>query len=328
MNYIKLINNFWELNAEHSLSGNETKLYFYLLKVSNSLAWQNPMYHSKKQMVEGLKMSWNTIKKARIRLKEADLINFKEGTPGIATTENTAVYQLTISSKKTGSKNDTCTESKIDSKHDTGSKNEHVTESKIKPETGSKTEHINKPLLSIKLKENKQRKKVKKENPPVESIQSEEVQTTDISPNQIDIYEKLEKEKEAAKRNIVVLPFDSERFANKWIEWVEARVKEKKQKPYTQTGEQRLLNTIKKYDEEFVLDLIETSLNNTWTGFYFGIDTDVKYQKYLKNKTQNQNGKSSYNQTNGKFGANDVRDALAQIDAMYGQGGYDAISGT
>ncbi|WP_425509586.1 hypothetical protein, partial [Xanthovirga aplysinae] len=93
------------------------------------------------------------------------------------------------------------------------------------------------------------KEKVEKENPPV--------QASDISPNQMDIYGNLEKEKlqtkaleaeelkrkkvaakkekQAAKRNIVVLPFDSERFANKWTEWVEARVKEKKQKPYTQT---------------------------------------------------------------------------------------------
>ena len=50
MNYIELINNFWKADLEFSFTGNETKLYMFLLHTSNSLGWQNPFRLSYRQI--------------------------------------------------------------------------------------------------------------------------------------------------------------------------------------------------------------------------------------------------------------------------------------
>ncbi|WP_222931246.1 hypothetical protein, partial [Xanthovirga aplysinae] len=61
-------------------------------------------------MTDGIKgLSWNTIKKARLKLKEVGLIDFKEGNSGKATIENSIVYQLIVSASNPGSNFDSCT---------------------------------------------------------------------------------------------------------------------------------------------------------------------------------------------------------------------------
>lgn len=81
-NYIKLINGFWAKNSEFDFTGNEAKLYFFLLHISNSLGWKNPFKHSLKQVQAGILISPNSIKSAQKRLMEAGLINVTGGTSG------------------------------------------------------------------------------------------------------------------------------------------------------------------------------------------------------------------------------------------------------
>lgn len=82
MNYIELINRFWVVNIEYSFTGNETKLYYYLVHISNSLGWKNPFRQSDSQISVGAGMSVNSIKSARNRLKQSGLISFKGGKQG------------------------------------------------------------------------------------------------------------------------------------------------------------------------------------------------------------------------------------------------------
>jgi hypothetical protein len=82
MNYIELINYFWIENLEHSFTGNETKLYYYLLHTSNSLGWKNPFRQSDRQIQLGTGISLNSIKSGRNRLAQSGLITFKAGKQG------------------------------------------------------------------------------------------------------------------------------------------------------------------------------------------------------------------------------------------------------
>lgn len=95
MNYIELINRFWIENAEYSFTGNEAKLYFYLLNISNSLGWKNPFRQSDRQIQLGTGISVNSIKSARNRLSQSGLISFKSGKRGNKfDISNKTVYEL------------------------------------------------------------------------------------------------------------------------------------------------------------------------------------------------------------------------------------------
>lgn len=76
MNYIELINNFWQANKEHCFTGNETALYFYLLHTCNSLGWKNPFKHSNGYITGTLGISEKTLIASRNSLKQANLIDF------------------------------------------------------------------------------------------------------------------------------------------------------------------------------------------------------------------------------------------------------------
>jgi len=82
LNYIKIINRFWEVNLEFDFTGNEAKLYFYLLHICNSLFWKNPFRHSLRQIQLGTGISINSIKSAQKRLVESGLLSIKNGTAG------------------------------------------------------------------------------------------------------------------------------------------------------------------------------------------------------------------------------------------------------
>lgn len=101
MNYIELINNFWERNLEFEFTGNEAKLYFYLVHICNSLGWRNPFRHSDRQISIGAGISLNSIKSGRNRLKQAGLIEFQTGRQGNRfDTKNKCQYQILSLSKK------------------------------------------------------------------------------------------------------------------------------------------------------------------------------------------------------------------------------------
>src|SRR4051812_48318913 len=82
MNYIEQLNMFWLLDTEHLFNGNESRLYFYLLKLSNSLFWKNPLTNADGYTASVVGISVNTLKTARNRLQQAGLIQFKPGGKG------------------------------------------------------------------------------------------------------------------------------------------------------------------------------------------------------------------------------------------------------
>ncbi|MEJ8803156.1 hypothetical protein [Pontibacter sp. H249] len=76
MNYIELINNFWQANKEHCFTGNETALYFYLVHTCNTLGWKNPFKHSNGYITGTLGISEKTLIASRNSLKQAGLLDF------------------------------------------------------------------------------------------------------------------------------------------------------------------------------------------------------------------------------------------------------------
>lgn len=77
MNYIQLINNFWTSNELNSFRTTEISLYFYLLDVCNRLSWKESFKRNNRKIQVDLSISFNTLKDARNRLKQAGLINFE-----------------------------------------------------------------------------------------------------------------------------------------------------------------------------------------------------------------------------------------------------------
>jgi hypothetical protein len=82
MNYIELINWFWRCDEVASFSPTETRLYFYLLKVANGTVWCETFWHSDSKTAANAGFTVNTLKSARLRLKQFDLISFSSGGKG------------------------------------------------------------------------------------------------------------------------------------------------------------------------------------------------------------------------------------------------------
>lgn len=83
--YIDLINRFWRMDEQHGFSSEETRLYFYLLKVANAStpAWPDSFERADNKVAadNGIK-SVNTMKKYRERLVTLGLIDFQAGGKG------------------------------------------------------------------------------------------------------------------------------------------------------------------------------------------------------------------------------------------------------
>jgi hypothetical protein len=82
MNYIELINDFWELDETWQFTCCETRLYFYLLKTANRLGWVDSWTHSDAKTAANVGVSVNSFKSARNRLVQAGLIFFQNGGKG------------------------------------------------------------------------------------------------------------------------------------------------------------------------------------------------------------------------------------------------------
>lgn len=89
MNYIELIKNFWLQHNAYSLTVTETALYFYLLETNNLCRWADTFNRNNNKVLADLGIaSPKTLSKARNRLKQVGLIDFKtkNGSPNVSYT--------------------------------------------------------------------------------------------------------------------------------------------------------------------------------------------------------------------------------------------------
>jgi len=79
-----------------------------------------------------------------------------------------------------------------------------------------------------------------------------------------------EQVKEQSKEEAIVLPWDSERFADIWSEWKEDR-RERKIKKYTRRGELAALHKLHNEtngDEQQAIEAIQLAIANQWQGIF------------------------------------------------------------
>ncbi|MBD2753821.1 hypothetical protein [Spirosoma validum] len=91
LSYIELMNRFWKVDEEYSFSGNDSRLYFYLLNVANRLGWPNEFDYADDKLKGNIGIKVNTLKPCRDRLVMAGLLDFELGGMGRG---NRVRYQL------------------------------------------------------------------------------------------------------------------------------------------------------------------------------------------------------------------------------------------
>jgi len=79
MNLFDLLANFWRLDEQKNFSGNETRLYFFLIHLVNRSFWPEWIEFADKRMVANANISLQVLKSARERLQEAELLDFVPG---------------------------------------------------------------------------------------------------------------------------------------------------------------------------------------------------------------------------------------------------------
>ena len=77
MSYIKLINGFWVSHERNTFNCTEIALFFYLLKTCNLCHWPDSIKRNNTKIQADLCISYPTLSKARNKLKQAGIIDFK-----------------------------------------------------------------------------------------------------------------------------------------------------------------------------------------------------------------------------------------------------------
>ena len=92
MTYLDLINQFWQKDLEFSFTSTEVDVYFRLLDRCNRLGWKSPFNLSVDLFMAQLKLrTKKPFDTARKALREAGLIDFKNGNGRGCTTEYTII---------------------------------------------------------------------------------------------------------------------------------------------------------------------------------------------------------------------------------------------
>ena len=79
MNLFELLANFWRIDEQQNFTGNETRLYFFLIHLANRSFWAEWIEFADKRMVANANISLQVLKSAREKLKEAGLLNYVPG---------------------------------------------------------------------------------------------------------------------------------------------------------------------------------------------------------------------------------------------------------
>lgn len=96
MNYIEIINRFWQLRRACRLNSSEADLLFFLVQESNIRKWQNPFNCANGLICATLGMSESTLAKARNALVRKEFIAYQPGNRN----KQSPVYQLIFCNSK------------------------------------------------------------------------------------------------------------------------------------------------------------------------------------------------------------------------------------
>lgn len=79
MNLFDLLANFWRVDEQENFSGNDTRLYFFLVHLANRSYWSEWIECSNKRLAVNANISLDVLKSSRDRLKAAGLLNYISG---------------------------------------------------------------------------------------------------------------------------------------------------------------------------------------------------------------------------------------------------------
>ena len=79
MNLFDLLANFWRVDEQENFSGNDTRLYFFLIHLANRSYWAEWIEYSNKRLVANANISLDVLKSSRDRLKAAGLLDYVSG---------------------------------------------------------------------------------------------------------------------------------------------------------------------------------------------------------------------------------------------------------
>ena len=79
MNLFDLLANFWRVDEQENFSGNDTRLYFFLIHLANRSFWAEWIEYPNDRMVANANISLQVLKSSRDRLKAAGLLDYVSG---------------------------------------------------------------------------------------------------------------------------------------------------------------------------------------------------------------------------------------------------------
>ena len=79
MNLFDLLANFWRVDEQENFSGNDTRLYFFLVHMVNRSYWSEWIECSNKRLAANVNISLDVLKSSRDRLKVAGLLDYVSG---------------------------------------------------------------------------------------------------------------------------------------------------------------------------------------------------------------------------------------------------------
>ena len=79
MNLFELLANFWRMDEQENFSGNDTRLYFFLIHLANRSYWSEWIEFSNKRLAANANISLDVLKSSRDRLKTAGLLDYASG---------------------------------------------------------------------------------------------------------------------------------------------------------------------------------------------------------------------------------------------------------
>lgn len=100
MNYIELINHFWQIRRKTRLTACEADLYYFLMQESNLRDWENPFECSNGLICSTIGTTEKTLIGVRKRLQEKGLITYKSGQRKTKSPVYTLLYSSTESKSK------------------------------------------------------------------------------------------------------------------------------------------------------------------------------------------------------------------------------------
>ncbi len=269
--YLDLVNIFWRKHLEHSFTPNEVAVWFHLLHRCNSLSWKNPFNLSKGWLQLEMKLKTEKpLDTARNALREAGLIDFKNGQGRGITTEYTIVGLTTQAENPTekGNKNNPFSGAFYDDLPEKAPENPTEKGNKNNPNKGGTT-------IDREKEEDEEGSSAASAATPSAASPSSFLEGSQpaVSPKK----PAAKKKKAASPEEVEALdlPHQGKEFADLWAGFVAGP----KQQGKSLLAFRLLLKKLAKYEEGFAIVMLEKAIEGNWSAVEYESTPDA-YTKW------------------------------------------------